>query len=55
MAKKGRYNKGSMEKVGRQDADLGRPWPFLFHLDPFFSRLRDGFMGLETVLCGGLL
>lgn len=54
MAMKDKENKGNKEKVSWLVADLARPL-FLFHLDPFRSRTRGGFAGLEAGFRGGLL
>ena len=53
---KGINDKGIREKVCKLAADRALPWPlFLFHLDPFLSRPRGGFAGLEAGLRGALL
>lgn len=53
---KGKGNKENGEKESRPAADRTRPCPlFLFHLDPFLSRPRGGFAGLEAGLFEGLV
>lgn len=48
-------DKEKWEKGSGPAADRTRPCPFLFHLEPFLSRPRGGFAGLEAGLFEGLL